>query len=122
MTICVKRAKSKDSDNQINSLRFEIIPKNNSNPQWNGANVVDFEQRPDNDIYEIVDLLPHTQYSIRVASKSASGISSWIYKDYSTNLNYIVVMSSFANEKLKLNFVFIFNCMSFTTIVFLLKY
>lgn len=121
MTICVKRAKSKDSDIQINSLRFEIITKNNSNPQWNGANVVDFDLRPDNDIYEIVDLLPHTHYSIRVASKSASGISNWIYKDYSTNLNYTVVMSSFANEKLKLNFVLIFNCMSFTTIVFLLK-
>lgn len=121
MTIHVKCAKSKDPNVQINSLRFEIITKNNSNPQWNGANVIDYKLNPDN-IYEIVDLLPLTHYLLRVASRSAPGFSDWIYKEYSTNLNYTVFISSFANEKTKMNFVLMLNCMSFTTIVFYLKY
>ena len=119
MTIYVKRDKSKDPNTQINSLRLEIMTKTNLNPQWNGASVVDFKLHPAN-IYEIVDLLPHTPYSIRVASKSASGISNWIYKDYSTSLSYTAVTSSF-NGITKLNHVLVFNCMIFTTIFFLLK-
>lgn len=118
MTINVKCAKS---NVQINTIRLEIISKNNLNPQWNDANVVDYKLNPDN-IYEIVDLLPQTHYLLRVASKSASGFSDWIYKDYSTSLNYTVVVSSFANEKTKLNFVLMLNCISFTTIVFHLIY
>ena len=115
MTIIIKRAKSKDPDVEINSLRLEIITKNNLNPQWNGASVFDYKLHPDN-IYEIVNLLPQTHYSLRVASKSASGFSNWIYKNYSTTLNYTLVISSFANEKAKLNFILM--TMSFTTIVF----
>lgn len=121
MTINVKCAKSIDPDIQINSLRFEIITKNNSNPLWNGANVVDYRLNPDN-IYEIVDLLPQTHYSLRVASKSVSGFSDWIYKDYSTSLNYTVIISSFANEKATFNCILMLICMSFTTIVLHLKY